>query len=146
MVVVDEASMISCTFYVMAATFSQLNVRPVVVIAGDKCQQQHLQTVASHTSATTSIINDHRFNAVNAVHHTLYQQFASSERPGSPHSIGAKQNHHPAFTSRPACLCLCRHRNSRRRSCHLLPIHTGIRANHYEVTGPEHKTSCALAG
>lgn len=27
-----------------------------------------------------------------------------------------------------------------------LPIHTGIRLNYYKVTGPEHKTSCALAG
>ena len=65
----------SCTFNVMAATLSRLNVRPVVVIAGHKCQQQHLQRVDSRTSATTSIINDHTFNAVDAVHHTLYQQF-----------------------------------------------------------------------
>jgi len=58
MVVVDEASMISRTFDVMAATFNPLKVRPVVVFAGDKCQQQPLQTADGRTSATTSI-NDH---------------------------------------------------------------------------------------
>lgn len=68
----------SCTIDVMAAIFSRLNVRPVVVIAGNKCHQ-HLQTVDSRTSATTSIINDHTFNAVNVVHHTLYQQFCITD-------------------------------------------------------------------
>ena len=48
-IVVDEASMISQpTFEVMAATFNCLNVRPVVLFAGDKCQQQSLQTVRSY--------------------------------------------------------------------------------------------------
>ena len=76
MVVVDESSMISChTFEKMAATFNRLNLRPVVLFAGDKCQQQPLQTVDGRTSATTSIINDNTFNPLNAVHHTLYQQF-----------------------------------------------------------------------
>jgi len=76
MVVVDETSMISAaTFNIMAATFNRLNLRPVVIFAGDQCQQQPLQTVQGRTTATTSIINDHTFTSVNAIRHTLYQQF-----------------------------------------------------------------------
>ena len=63
------------TFNVMAATFNRLNVRPVVIFAGDQCQQQPLQTVDGRTSATTSIINDHTFTSLNAIRHTLHQQF-----------------------------------------------------------------------
>ena len=45
LVVVDEASMISAsTFHAMATTFNRLNLRPFVVFAGDKHQQQPLQT------------------------------------------------------------------------------------------------------
>ena len=43
------------TFAVMAATFNRLNIRPVAIFAGDKCQQQPLQTVDGRTSTTTSI-------------------------------------------------------------------------------------------
>ena len=75
LVVVDEASMISSPiFETMASTFYRLNIRPVVVLAGDKCQQQPLQTIDSHTTSTTSIINNHT-SLSNAVIHTLYQQF-----------------------------------------------------------------------
>ena len=75
LVVVDEASMISSPiFETTASTFNHLNTRPVVVLAGDKCQQQPLQTIDSHTTSTTSIINDHT-SLSNAVIHTLYQQF-----------------------------------------------------------------------
>ena len=76
LVVVDEASMISSAiFETMASTFNRMNTRPVVVLAGDKCQQQPLQTIDGRTSSTTSIINDHTFSSTNAVTHTLYQQF-----------------------------------------------------------------------
>ena len=75
MIVDDETLMISTsTFAVMAATFNCLNIRPVVIFAGDKCQQQPLQMVDGCTSTTASIMNDATFNATNAVHHT-YQQF-----------------------------------------------------------------------
>ena len=70
MIVVDEASMISAAIFgVMASTFNRLNVRPVVVLAGDKCEQQPLQTVNGRITSTTSIIND------NAVIHRLHRQF-----------------------------------------------------------------------
>ena len=76
MIVVDEASMISShIFEKMAATINCLNLRPVLIFAGDKYQQQPLRTVDGRTSATTSIINDHTFHRLNAVQHTLYQQF-----------------------------------------------------------------------
>ena len=77
LVVVDEASMILApTFHAMATTFNRLNLRPVVVFAGDKHQQQPLQTVAGRVTATTSIINDsYTFHAGNAIKHFLYQQF-----------------------------------------------------------------------
>lgn len=76
LVIVDEASMISSTtFHTMAATFNRLNTRPVVVLAGDKCQQQPLDTIDGRITSTTSIINDHTFTSSNAVTHTLYQQF-----------------------------------------------------------------------
>ena len=39
LIVVDEASMISSPIFgVMASTFNRMNLRPVVVLAGDKCQ------------------------------------------------------------------------------------------------------------
>ena len=77
MIVVDEASMISAPIFgVMASTFNRMNVRPVVVLAGDNCQQQPLQTVNSRITSTTSIINDNAtFTANNAVIHRLHQQF-----------------------------------------------------------------------
>ena len=77
LVVVDEASMISSpTLNIMAATFNCLNLRPVVVFEGDKCQQQPLETIDARTTATTSIINDSTiFTSTNSIHHTLYQQY-----------------------------------------------------------------------
>ena len=60
MVVVDEASLVSpASFNMVAATFNCLKCRPVVVIAGDRRQQQPLQTVRGKVSNTVSIVNDH---------------------------------------------------------------------------------------
>lgn len=76
MVVVDQASMVSPqTFSTMASTFNRLNLRPVVVIAGDKYQQQPLQTVDGRVSSTSSILNTQTFSPANAVRHSLYEQF-----------------------------------------------------------------------
>ena len=76
LVAVDEASMISSRiFQTMASTFNRLNKRPVVVLAGDECKQQPLETNDGRITSTTSIINDHTFSSCNAVIHTLYQQF-----------------------------------------------------------------------
>ena len=63
-------------FGVMASTFSCMNLRPRVVLAGDKCQQQPCQTVNGRNTSTTSIINDNAtFSSSNAVIHRLQQQF-----------------------------------------------------------------------
>lgn len=59
----------------MASTLNCLNTSPVVVLAGDECKQQPLQTIDGRITSTTSIINDHTFSSFNAVIHTLYQQF-----------------------------------------------------------------------
>ena len=77
LIVVDEASMISSPIFgVMASTFNRMNLRPVVVLAGDKCQQQPLQTVNGRITSTTSIINNNAtFTSSNAVIHRLHQQF-----------------------------------------------------------------------
>lgn len=53
MVVVNKASLVSPeTFDLMASTFNWLTVCPVVVIAGNKCQQRPLQMVDSRVSAS----------------------------------------------------------------------------------------------
>ena len=76
MVVIDEASLVSAaSFNIVAATLNRLNCRPVVVIAGDKRQQQPLQTVQGRVSTTVSILNDDTFTNHNAVKHSLLKQF-----------------------------------------------------------------------
>ena len=81
MVVVDEASLVSpASFDIVAATLNRLNCRPVVVIAGDRCQQQPLQTVQGRVCNTVSILNDDTFGQENAVKHSLYQQFRIIDR------------------------------------------------------------------
>ena len=67
LVVIDETSMVSPqSFTMVAATLNRLNYRPIVVMAGDKCQQQPLHTVDGKVSTTTSIFNDNTFIAKNA--------------------------------------------------------------------------------
>ena len=81
MVVVDEASLVSPkSFSIVAATLNRLNCRPEVVIAGDKKQQQPLQTVDSRVFTMRSILNDNTFGEKNPVKHALYQQFRVLDR------------------------------------------------------------------
>ena len=77
LIVVDKASMISSPIFgVMASMFNRMNLHPVVVLAGDQCQQQPLQTVNGRITSTTSIINGNAtFSSSNAVIHRLHQQF-----------------------------------------------------------------------
>lgn len=57
LVVLDEASLVShCTFLLVASTLNCLNNCPIVLVAGDKCQQQPLQTVDGKVSNTISIL------------------------------------------------------------------------------------------
>ena len=76
MVVVDESSLISpASFNIVAGTLNRLNCHPVVVIAGNRRQQEPLQTVQGRVSNTVSILNDQTFSQENAVKHSLYQKF-----------------------------------------------------------------------
>ena len=80
-VVADEASLVLPeSFSLVAATLNRLNCRPVVVISGDKKQQQTLQTDDSRVSTTRSILNDNTFGEQNAVKHAFYQQFRVLDR------------------------------------------------------------------
>ena len=74
-IIIDKASLVSShTFSSIATPINCLDCRPVVIIAGDKCQQQPLQTVQGRVSYTISILNDTTFHN-NSVKHTLYHQF-----------------------------------------------------------------------
>jgi len=76
MMVIDEASLVSPTnFSLVASTLNRLNAHPVVIVAGDQCQQQPLQTVQGRVSNTVSILNDQTFQQENSVKHVLYQYF-----------------------------------------------------------------------
>jgi len=76
MVIVDEASLVSPeSFQVVAGMLNKFNCRPVVVIAGDRKQQQPLKTVDGNMTTTISILNDGTFGDHNSVKHGLYQQF-----------------------------------------------------------------------
>ena len=80
-VVADETSLVlPASFSLVAATLNRLNCRPVVVISGDKKQQQPLQTVDGRVPTTRSILNDNTFGEQNAVKHALYQQFRVLDR------------------------------------------------------------------
>lgn len=76
MVVVDEASLVSSeSLNIVAGTLNHLNCHPLVIIEGDKWQQQPLQTVDGRTSTTVLILNDQRFIQQNSVKHALHKQF-----------------------------------------------------------------------
>ena len=77
----DEGSLVSPeSFQIKAAILNRLNCHPVVVIAGDKKQQQPLKTMDGKTGTTRSILNDQTFGAENSVQHGLYQQFRILDR------------------------------------------------------------------
>ena len=68
LVVLDEASLVShCTFSLVASTLNCLNNRPIVLVAGDKCQQQPLQTVDGKGSKTISILSNGTFTGINSI-------------------------------------------------------------------------------
>ena len=76
MIVIDKASLVSAaSFNIVVGTLNRLKFRPVVVIAGDKRQQQPLQTVEGRVCSTISILNNQTFKEDNAIKHSLHQQF-----------------------------------------------------------------------
>lgn len=53
--------------------------RPVVIIAGDECQQPPLQTKNGRTSQTTSILKNRRLREAAQIQ-SLYQQFRCTDK------------------------------------------------------------------
>ena len=79
-VVIDEASMIAeDTFQMVNDTLEQQAHRPLVIIAGDECQQPPLQTVDGRTTQTTSILANQSLRHVCQIH-SLYQQFRCTDK------------------------------------------------------------------
>lgn len=73
--VIDEASMVSrATFDHIGTTLSALKKRPVVLIAGDKVQQQPLGNHHGRVVQLASILNDGTLTG-NCVIYKLYRQF-----------------------------------------------------------------------
>lgn len=75
LIVIDEASMISRpTFNKIASTLSAIPKRPVVVIAGDKVQQQPIGNRDGRVVQLVSILNDGTLQK-NTITYVLYRQF-----------------------------------------------------------------------
>ena len=80
-VIIDEASMVADeTFDMIHDTLEKQVYRPVVIIAGDECQQPPLETKDGRTVQTTSILKNPRL-CVAAQIHSLYQQFLAQISP-----------------------------------------------------------------
>ena len=80
-IIIDEASMVGDdTFDMIHDTLKKQAHRPVVIIAGDECQQPPLQTVNGRTIQTTSILKKQHLREVSQIQ-SLYQQFRCSDKP-----------------------------------------------------------------
>ena len=78
-IIMDEASMVADnTFDMIHDTLEKQPHRPLVIIAGDECQQP-LQTINGRTTQTTSILKNRRLREVCQVH-SLYQQFRCTDK------------------------------------------------------------------
>ena len=79
-VIIDKASMVADnTFDMVHDTLEKQPHRPLVIIAGDECQQPPLQTINGRTTQTTSILKNCRLRKVCQVH-SLYQQFRCTDK------------------------------------------------------------------
>ena len=79
-IIIDEASMVADnTFDMIHDTLEKQAHRPLVIIAGDECQQPPLQTINGRTTQTTSILKNRRLREVCQVH-SLYQQFRCTDK------------------------------------------------------------------
>ena len=94
MVVIDKASLVSPQTSIIASTLNVLTSCPLVIRAGDKCQQQVLQTVQGRIANCISIPNDDTFQQSNSVKHSLYQQFRIVD-PHYAHFIDVLRYHQP---------------------------------------------------
>ena len=79
-IIIDEASMVADdTFDMIHDTLEKQLHRPLVIIAGDECQQPPLQTINGRTTQTTSILKNCRPCEVCQIH-SLYQQFWCTDK------------------------------------------------------------------
>ena len=79
-VIIDEASMIADhTFDMIHDTLEKQVHRPLVIIAGDECQQPPLKTINGRTTQTTSILKNRQLRRVSQIH-SLYQQFRCTDK------------------------------------------------------------------
>ena len=67
------------TFDMIYNTLEKQAHRPLVIIAGDECQQPPLQTINGRTAQTTSILKNRRLRNVCQIH-SLYQQFRCTDK------------------------------------------------------------------
>ena len=80
-IIIDQASMVANdTFDMIHDTLEKQVHRPLIIIAGDECQQPPLQTINGHTTQTTSILKNRRLREVCQIH-SLYQQFRCTDKP-----------------------------------------------------------------
>lgn len=62
LLIIDELSMVPVKiFYHISSTLRQLHVGPVVLLGGDKQQQQPIESVKGKTKQTTGILNQEEF-------------------------------------------------------------------------------------
>ena len=79
-IIIDEASMVADdTFDMIHDTLEKQLHRPLVIIAGNECQQPPLQTINGRTTQTTSILKNCRLREVCQIH-SLYQQFRCTDK------------------------------------------------------------------
>ena len=79
-IIIDEASMVADdTFDMIHDTLEKQLHRPLVIIAGDECQQPPLQTINGRTTQTTSILKNCRPHEVCQIH-SLYQQSRCTDK------------------------------------------------------------------
>ena len=79
-IIIDEASMVADdTFDMVHDTLEKQAHRPLVIIAGDECQQPPLRTINGRTTQTTSILKYRRLHEVCQIH-SLYQQFRCTDK------------------------------------------------------------------
>ena len=79
-IIIDEASMVADdTFDMVHDSLEKQVHQPVVIIAGDECQQPPLQTKNGRTTQTTSILKNRRLRVAAQIH-SLYQQFRCTDK------------------------------------------------------------------
>lgn len=79
-IIIDEASIVADdTFEMVHDTVEKQVHQPLVIIAGDECQQPPLQTVNGRTIQTTSILDNRRLREVSKIQ-SLYQQFHCTDK------------------------------------------------------------------